>query len=924
MRYNRIRFVCAPLLAALCVCLPDTGRSDDKTAPPPRPVTPEVEAKLAGRTPEEARAVLDQLAQEWIARKGAVEVAHQRFKTAADQYTQSLNLLAGMKQVDGSAVPLILNPADVDRAMKAAQQHAEFHAARVKHLESTIASTTALTKLASEFDNAAKGFHECRDKIVLALKLVAKQPAVQVPSALTQKQLDADTERVKGLTAEVKKTAEDAKNSLGDREAAIKDAKAAAVKATAKLEELKATSGTMRDALAFEERLKGMKPDPLLEEFKQIRKTLVEKTGAIKGNADDYVKAAAAAAEARAKLDAIKNPSVAPEEKLDPSLPPLEQAFRKLLATQQSYAAGLRAINEIEERAKALVTALDELETKAKAYSGTLEDSRKWAAQLAAVAAEIERRVGRGDLEAARVPDGVAEAAGTTGERAKLDAELAAVRDTLEKLRAKRNELQQPSPERENIKSLIAGLHSRVSERMDLLTDLKKLAADYAAARKDRPESEQKRMDQLATNRNAKDAGPWEPFFALDHSKPSTNIAALLDSYYKELIDLDERDDNLRRQKESLEKMIDLAEKKEADEVAKLRAVLGPRSTARIPGKESEWEEWLESRLAPTGISAEAGIYRNEIARLNTIGGANARRVATLTGNAPVEAGKGTRQTEQPATGGDIGKARGELMDARIRGLAVTGGMIAIVLLAAMILPWLITFILRRAIRGGSDDAGNPSPVLSALRGALKIAAWIGALALILSILGYDVTALIVALAIGVLAVALAARPMIADVLGSIVIFAERRFKVGDVVRLGSGEPARVVGLTWRSTTLKNTSGLAVSVPNRTVTETTVENMSRDKETYDALSVTISTDKDAGKVINVIRAAMAQCKNLSPDHGVTVVTYNQKGLVKVVQYRFWWFLKDYEARNKTRDEVFARIALGLAHEDMSGIEITLV
>jgi hypothetical protein len=53
------------------------------------------------------------------------------------------------------------------------------------------------------------------------------------------------------------------------------------------------------------------------------------------------------------------------------------------------------------------------------------------------------------------------------------------------------------------------------------------------------------------------------------------------------------------------------------------------------------------------------------------------------------------------------------------------------------------------------------------------------------------------------------------------------------------------------------------------------------------------------------------------------VSYVQKGAVKLVQYRFWWFLKDYEQRNKTRDEVFARIAVGLAHEDMSGIEIAL-
>jgi len=230
---------------------------------------------------------------------------------------------------------------------------------------------------------------------------------------------------------------------------------------------------------------------------------------------------------------------------------------------------------------------------------------------------------------------------------------------------------------------------------------------------------------------------------------------------------------------------------------------------------------------------------------------------------------------------------------------------------------------VRRGIRGGADAAGNPSPVLGPLRRVLRLAAWAAALAVILSILGFDVTALVIALAIVALAGALAARSVIADALGAMAVFADRRFKTGDVIRVGGGEPARVVGITWRSTALKNANGLVVSVPNRAVTETTVENLSRGTDTYDALAVTISTDKDAGKVIAVIRAAMAQCKNLSPDNGVTVVSYNQKGGLKVVQYRFWWFLKDYEARNKTRDEVFARIAMGLAQEDMSGIEVAL-
>ncbi len=304
-------------------------------------------------------------------------------------------------------------------------------------------------------------------------------------------------------------------------------------------------------------------------------------------------------------------------------------------------------------------------------------------------------------------------------------------------------------------------------------------------------------------------------------------------------------------------------------------------------------------------------------------GGANARRVLALTGNAQDPAKSPTDQSKLPAAGGEIGAARAELLEARARGLALTGGKIGAVVLAALLLPVAATRVLRRAIRGGSDGGGNPSPVLAALRRVVKAVVWAAALVVALGVLGFDVTGLVVALAIGAVAAALAGRSMSADVLGSLAVFADRRFQVGDVVRLGGADPARVVGLTWRSTALRNTHGQVVSVPNRRVAEQAVENLSRGTETYDALAVTISTDKDAGRVIGVIRAAIAHCKNLSADHGVTVLSYTQRGPVKVVQYRFWWFLKDYEARNKTRDEVFARIAIGLSHEDMSGIELTL-
>lgn len=213
--------------------------------------------------------------------------------------------------------------------------------------------------------------------------------------------------------------------------------------------------------------------------------------------------------------------------------------------------------------------------------------------------------------------------------------------------------------------------------------------------------------------------------------------------------------------------------------------------------------------------------------------------------------------------------------------------------------------------------------VLSALGAFIKAGVWVTALAMILSVLGFDVTAIVAGLGIGGLAIGLAAQPMIADVIGAVIIFAERRFKIGDVIKLGGDEPARVVGLSWRSTALKNSSGLVITVPNRKVTEASIQNLTKAGQTHDSLSATITTTQDVDTVVQVIREAMGECENLTDDHGVSVKKFNQKGDTKVVEYRFWWFLKDYESRDKTRDDVFARIGAGLAAENMAGTEVTL-
>src|SRR5205085_2578027 len=132
---------------------------------------------------------------------------------------------------------------------------------------------------------------------------------------------------------------------------------------------------------------------------------------------------------------------------------------------------------------------------------------------------------------------------------------------------------------------------------------------------------------------------------------------------------------------------------------------------------------------------------------------------------------------------------------------------------------------------------------------------------------------------------------------------------------LGDGDPAKVIGLSWRSIQLRNADGLVVNVPNRTVTEQAVQNLTRAGHTYDSLDVTVTTQRELSRVLGVIRLALEECTSLTADHGVSVQQFTHKGETKVARYRFWWFVKDYEGRNRTRDEVFTRISGSLAEED---------
>tara|TARA_R110000868_G_scaffold368227_2_gene631237 strand:+ start:8814 stop:10499 length:1686 start_codon:yes stop_codon:yes gene_type:complete len=110
---------------------------------------------------------------------------------------------------------------------------------------------------------------------------------------------------------------------------------------------------------------------------------------------------------------------------------------------------------------------------------------------------------------------------------------------------------------------------------------------------------------------------------------------------------------------------------------------------------------------------------------------------------------------------------------------------------------------------------------------------------------GYNVASLIAGLGIGGLAVALAAKDTLANFFGSITIFADRPFKIGDWIVVGSVE-GTVEEVGFRTTRVRTFYNSLVSVPNSQVATTDIDNygMRQYRRLKTVLNLTYSTSPE--------------------------------------------------------------------------------
>ncbi|MDR0875647.1 MAG: mechanosensitive ion channel family protein [Clostridiales Family XIII bacterium] len=100
---------------------------------------------------------------------------------------------------------------------------------------------------------------------------------------------------------------------------------------------------------------------------------------------------------------------------------------------------------------------------------------------------------------------------------------------------------------------------------------------------------------------------------------------------------------------------------------------------------------------------------------------------------------------------------------------------------------------------------------------------------MIITELGYNVTALVTGLGLGGLTVALAAKDAAANFFGGAVIVMDRPFEIGDWIKTDLVE-GTVTDINMRATTIRTSAGAHTIIPNQTLSNSAITNWSRGVE----------------------------------------------------------------------------------------------
>jgi small-conductance mechanosensitive channel len=213
-------------------------------------------------------------------------------------------------------------------------------------------------------------------------------------------------------------------------------------------------------------------------------------------------------------------------------------------------------------------------------------------------------------------------------------------------------------------------------------------------------------------------------------------------------------------------------------------------------------------------------------------------------------------------------------------------------------------------------------PTTGLAYGTIKGVILILGLLIILSVLGISITPLITALGVGGLAVALALQDTLANFFSGIHILMEKSIRVGDFIKLETGQEGYVEDITWRTTRVRMLPNNMVVIPNSKLAQSVLTNYYLPEKRMSLLiPVGVSYSSDPEKVERILveeaRKAVGEIPGLlgDPEPFVRFIPgFGESSLDFTLICQVQEFTDQYLVQHELRKRIFSRF-------NKEGIEI---
>jgi len=180
----------------------------------------------------------------------------------------------------------------------------------------------------------------------------------------------------------------------------------------------------------------------------------------------------------------------------------------------------------------------------------------------------------------------------------------------------------------------------------------------------------------------------------------------------------------------------------------------------------------------------------------------------------------------------------------------ITKGLLILLFLS---LTMMGTRLAGNLIRFYGSGVPGALPVTTLTQTLAQLGVVILGLLALLNQLGVSVTPILGALGVGGLAVALALQDTLSNLFAGFYVAVAGQVRVGDYIKLNTGEEGYVTDITWRSTTVRALANNLIIIPNNKLAQAIVTNYHLPEKRLSAqVRVSVSQASDTDKVERVL------------------------------------------------------------------------